>query len=114
MISKAVLAASELDSWREQRDKALAQVEHNAGAEFMDRAKAFVLRYLICHLAGASGEDITDAAKAFGIVPHNDKAFGPVYASLSRSGQIAKCGYAKRKKGHGTHGAILWCRCYTL
>ena len=46
-----------------QRDQAMAVAEENAGADFMERAKAFVLRYLAAH-GPTSGEDVTEACVA--------------------------------------------------
>lgn len=89
------------------RDDAMDRVEKKAGLQFRIDAGAFVLRYLRLH-GESSGEDITDACKEAGIVPHNDRAFGPVYMALSRQGIIEKCGTAARRKGHGTSGATIW------
>jgi hypothetical protein len=89
------------------RDAALAKLQENAGELFMAKASAFVASYLAAH-GSASGEDITDACKAAGIVPHCDKAFGAVYLGLSRKGIIEKAGYCERRKGNGTAGGILW------
>lgn len=74
---------------------------------FTERAKAFVLQYLRLH-GDCSGEDITDACKAAGITPEEDRAFGPVYSSLSRNKQIEFAGYCDRRKGHGTAGGRIW------
>ena len=74
---------------------------------FSERARAFVLQYLRLHGA-SSGEDITDACKAAGIAPEEDRAFGPIYSSLSRSGQIECTGFCERRKGHGTAGGRIW------
>ena len=93
--------------WQAARDDAMSAVEANAGADFTDRACVFVLDYLTAH-GPTSGEVITDACKAAGIVPHDDRAFGPVYMRLVRSGRIAHHSYARRTKGHGTGGANVW------
>lgn len=74
---------------------------------FRERAKAFVLGYLAQHGA-SSGELMTDAAKLSGIKPPDDRAFGPVYATLARSGQIVAPGFCARRKGHGTAGGRVW------
>ena len=94
-----------LFDWQAERDTAMASVEHNAGEEFRDAALAFVPNWLAGRGA-VSGEDITDAAKAAGIVPHLDQAFGPVYASLARQGLIVRTGYAPRRRGHGSPGPV--------
>lgn len=99
-----------LELWQiiADRDHAIAQVERNAGQAFTDQAKAFVIAYLTAH-GTASGETLTDACMAAGIVPANGpRAFGAVYMSLSKRGQIVKCGTAVRKKGHLTSGGNLW------
>lgn len=94
----------------EQRDAAMASVEENANAvveDFSSRAGEFVIQYLKDH-GVSSGEDITNACRASGIAPHDDRAFGPVYMRLSRAKRIEKAGFCARKKGHGCAGATLW------
>jgi hypothetical protein len=71
------------------------------------RASAYILAHLEQHGA-TSGKALTDACKAAGIVPHNDKAFGPVFHQLSKRRQIVVTGYAKRAKGNGTGGGNVW------
>lgn len=78
-----------------------------ADAGFRAKASSFVLDYLQRH-GVSSGELITDAAKLAGIVPPDDRAFGPVYGSLARKGRIAFAGFCARRKGHGTAGGRLW------
>jgi hypothetical protein len=89
------------------RDAALATVERNAGPTFKDRASECILTYLSTRV-WATGEELTDACKAQGIVAHDDRAMGPVLMSLSRRKLIEKCGVAIRKRGHGTSGGNLW------
>lgn len=72
---------------------------------FLSQAKEFALRYLKEHGA-ASGEDITDACKAAGIVPTSDKWFGHVYQSLSKAGLIKVDGVAPRRRGNGSPGYV--------
>lgn len=91
-----------IEEARKMRDEALAR----ASAEFVRKAKDFVIKFL--QNGPASGEDITDACKAAGIRPRNDKAFGAVYMSLSRSGTIVKAGHAQRRKGHASDGGNIW------
>lgn len=82
------------------------RAEHD-DPSFTERAKAFVVRYL--HERGAcSSEDVTDACKAAGIVPKDDRAFGVVYATLRRHQIIEFAGYCDRRKGHGTAGGRIW------
>lgn len=96
-----------LDEAMAARDQAMQKVEENAGEGFYEAATELSLDYLRCH-GPTSSEDLTIACLESGIVPHDDRAFGPVYAKLSRSGQITKAGYCARKRGHGTSGGIVW------
>lgn len=96
--------------WAAQRDKAMSRVEKNANkavADFSTRAGEFITNYLREH-GETSGEDLTDACKQAGIVPHDDRAFGPVYHRLARTNVIEKCGTCIRKRGHGTSGGHIW------
>lgn len=92
-----------------ERNAIMAQLERNAGTAFMEKAKAFVVRYLGEQIQ-APGEEITDACRAAGICPvgSDDRAFGAVYLTLSRSGKIEKAGTCERRKGHNTSGGIIW------
>jgi len=91
-----------------QRDTALIQVQTSAGAEFSRAAMDFVVSHLRANGA-TPGEDITDACKAAGIVPpKDDRAFGPVFMSLSKRGIITKVGACKRRKGHATSGGSIY------
>ncbi len=74
---------------------------------FCERAQRFVLAFLGQH-GRASSEDITDACKSAGIVPAEDRAFGPVYAGLNRRKEIVCTGFCERRKGHGTAGGRMW------
>lgn len=98
-----------LELWQaiEAGNKAQELVAKKAGVDFMQKAAAQMLAYLALYRE-ATGEDLTDACLSKGIKPENDKAFGPVISYLSRSGQIERAGYAQRRKGHGTSGAIIW------
>jgi hypothetical protein len=70
-------------------------------------ARMFVLDYLKAHGA-SNGESITLAAKAAGFKPHDDRAFGPVYAVLARRSLIRCAGFCMRQRGHGTAGGRVW------
>ena len=76
-------------------------------ATFGPRAQAFVLKHLGLHGA-TSSEDLTDACKASGIAPKDDRAFGSVYMLLSRQGLIEPVGFCDRRKGRGTSGGRVW------
>jgi hypothetical protein len=99
-----------LFDYLEARDQALARVGQAAETRrpgFHEDACAFVLEYLRAH-GPTSGERLTLACKRRGIVPHDDRAFGPVYMALSREHAIVKVGNAKRTRGHGTAGGNVW------
>lgn len=92
------------------RDAALRQVEANAEAarkHFSADAAAFVRSYLAA-CGPTSGEQLTEACKAAGIVPHDDRSFGPILMKLSRQGVIKKVGTCQRVRGHNTAGGNLW------
>lgn len=90
------------------RDAGIATVAANAGGDFAERARAFVLEYL--RGREATGEDVTDAGTEAGIVaPNGPKAWGPVIQSLSRAGLIVKAGFGgPRRKGHASGVCIMW------
>jgi hypothetical protein len=92
------------------RDRAMVRVEAKANSfvlPFSERAAAFVLAYLEAH-GPVSSEVLTDACKQAGIMPHDDRAFGPVYMKLARAGQIRKVDTCIRMKGHLTAGGNVW------
>jgi hypothetical protein len=92
------------------RDAAMARVEQAAEERrhhFKRDAEAFVLAHLREH-GPTAGEVLTAKCKAAGIVPHDDRSFGPVYMSLVRGGFIEKAGMVRRERGHGTAGGNVW------
>lgn len=70
-------------------------------------AKNYVLTVLK-QVGPASGEFLTDACKAAGFVPHDDRAFGQVYYGLKKIGAIEVVGQGTRTKGRGTSGLNIW------
>jgi hypothetical protein len=76
---------------------------------FTERAYDFIANYAATtSQATFSGEDLTNCMKAFGIRPHDDRAFGSIYAKAIRNGVIRVVGYVPRVKGHGTAGGRLY------
>jgi hypothetical protein len=93
-----------------QRDAAMASVEtaaERARRMFAADAGAFVVRYLQVH-GPTAAEVLTRQCRAAGIIPHDDRAIGPVYMRLSRAGVIVKVGSVRRERGHGTAGGNIW------
>lgn len=100
-----------IQSVNDERDRMIAAVARKAQqrrARFVAEACVFVLSYLAASPGPVSGETLTLACKATGIVPHDDRAFGAVYMRLSRTGKIHRAGAVRRERGHGTSGGILW------
>jgi hypothetical protein len=82
-------------------DKATAAGFDSAGAEH------FIVCYLAVH-GRCSGEKLVNEAIAAGFVPHDARAFGPIFARLVRAPMIRCVGTEMRTKGHGTAGARIW------
>lgn len=77
--------------------------------DFAERALNFIAEYARKQ-ATFTGEDATNAAKMSGIRPHDDRAFGPVYAKALRENIIRVVGFVPRVKGHGSAGGKLYAR----
>lgn len=98
------------DTVRQQRDDAMQRVAQKAEdhrPSFSQDAETCALNYLRAN-GPTPGEQLTIACKNAGIVPHNDRAFGPVYARMAKRGLIVKVGECKRMRGHGTSGGNVW------
>lgn len=92
------------------KSEAMRRVESNAEdycPTFKEMACLFAVKFLAQN-GPHSSEDISIACMAAGIVPHDQRAFGPVYGALSAQGKIVRAGYCQRKKGHNTSGGIIW------
>ncbi len=70
-------------------------------------AKAAILD-LLADGRPRSGEELVDHCRRLGMCPHDDRAFGSVFARLAQSGYIEAVGYTERRKGHGTAGGRIW------
>lgn len=90
--------------------RAMEAVAENSGPDFQRKAYEFCANFFRERVQ-ASSEDATDACVAAGIVPHDTKAFGPVYQRLIRDKVIRFNGYCARRKGHGTRGGSLYVVC---
>ena len=69
-------------------------------------SQALVLKFLEDGVK--TGEDLVLACKEAGQVPHDDRAFGAVFAGLSKQRLIKKTGFGPRKRGRGADGAVFW------
>jgi len=102
--------AKPLRSPREKGESAATACAEKAKAvaEF-DRTgcERFMLGYL-ARWGDQSGEALSDAAKIHGFRPHDERAFGAVFAALSKRGLIRCVGFCTRQKGHGTAGGRIW------
>lgn len=74
---------------------------------FAERAKAKVIELLQKH-GDCSGEWLVNDCKLAGIVPHDDRAFGVVFRTLSTQKKIKHVDWVARSKGHGTGGGRVW------
>lgn len=85
----------------------LAKAERVAA---FDRQAAMdaVLAILTLEARPMTGEELVDGCQRRGLVPHDGRAFGPVFKELSRRGLIETVGFAMRRKGRGTAGARVW------
>jgi len=84
----------------------LAKAEQTVGFD-AGRAREAVLA-LLADGQPRSGEEIVDHCQRLGLVPHDARAFGPVFGTLARHGRIEAVGFTTRRKGHGTEGARVW------
>ena len=75
---------------------------------FGERAYAFIVAFVRKQPDPVSGETVTLACKAAGIAPHDDRAFGSLYAKAIRNGDIRVVGFCARKRGHGTAGGRMY------
>jgi hypothetical protein len=73
-----------------------------------EAARQAILDVLASTRRPMTGEELVDACQRRGIVPHDARAFGPVFRLLANRGQIEAVGFAVRRKGHGTAGARVW------
>ena len=72
------------------------------------RAAQLILRRLQSMDGPVSCEDLTDYVISRGLQPHDGRAFGPVFKSLSRRGLIMVVDYTPRRKGNGSPGGRMW------
>lgn len=91
-----------------EKSAAACQAKAEAAGWDRDAAKAEVLAAITRAGGPLSGEQLVNHCLAAGLVPHDTRAFGAVFASLARSGQIEAVGFVARTKGHGAPGARLW------
>jgi hypothetical protein len=73
-----------------------------------DAARAAILEALAASGRAMTGEELVDHCQRLGLVPHDARAFGSVFAGLAKNNKIVSVGFAARRKGHGTAGARLW------
>ena len=74
---------------------------------FGEKAHAFIVAFVAKH-ESVPGEVVTLAARMAGIRPHDDRAFGSVYAKAIRKGAIKLVGHTQRVRGHGTAGGRVY------
>ena len=92
---------------RRKRDEALARIGQVVSPQWLDAARRFIVAYLTQH-GPTAGEDLTDAADAFGLRPTDARHWGAPFATLVRRGVIENCGELPRRKGHGSRGGAVY------
>jgi hypothetical protein len=100
----------DLQSAREAGEQAAAHclaLAKRSDPEFVAKATAAILAHLRV-MGQASGEALVDVAIAHGARCHDQRAFGAVFATLSRKGLIRTVGFCMRAKGHATAGGRIW------
>jgi hypothetical protein len=79
---------------------------------FAPRAEALFRAHLVaCPDLADWNENMVDAARAGGVAPEDDRAFGIVFKSMAARGVIECIEYGPRRKGRGTAGARKWRLC---
>lgn len=71
-------------------------------------ARAAILEALTKSGRAMTGEELVDHCQRLGLVPHDARAFGPVFAGLARNNKIVSVGFAAIRKGHVIAWARLW------
>lgn len=98
-----------LDEARELGDRGMDSAAANAARRGFstEEVARIVVQHLVDH-GPTPGEDLVLIAKSAGHVPHDDRAFGAVFAGLSRREKIVCVKYVPRRRGHGTAGGRVW------
>jgi len=86
----------------------LAPVLRKAQREGFDVGAAGAFMLTALRKGMTRGEELVNAAKRAGHVPHDDRAFGAIFAMLVRHQWIRSVGVVRRTKGHGTAGCRIW------
>jgi len=107
LFEPVVTSVQQVNRERDAAIRRVAERAEQARHGFQVEAQAFVLAYLSQHGA-TSGEALTWACKAAGIVAHDDRAMGSVFQTLCRRQQIVKVGTCARMRGHKTNGGNIW------
>ena len=87
--------------------QACLDLTEQADPDFGEKAYQFVVDY-VRKSRRVPGENVTLAARLAGIVPRDDRAFGPVFQRAIRAGAIRVVGSAPRVRGHGTSGGRIY------
>jgi hypothetical protein len=100
-----------IEEARVARDKILQGLEEvceERDPTWSEQAMAFILKAMVGK-SSVTGEDLVDQCKKAGILPPTtDRAFGPIFMSLSKKGVIRRIGFEARRKGHAAPGASMW------
>ena len=87
----------DLFSAAERRDEALERVTENAGPDFAEKVRRYVLG--LPRDAEFTGEDIRLAMEAAGEHPHHHNAWGGITSRMVTSGLLVKTGEWRKMRG---------------
>lgn len=88
--------------------RGMHQAEDAAGYGFSDEAERFIRRYAEASARPFSSEAVVAAARACGLIPPDDRAWGGAFQRAARAGVIRRSSETyRRTRGHGTIG-VKW------
>lgn len=88
--------------------RAASRAERVAGPKFSERVADYFLAVLTTR-GPQTGEDLTDAARAAGFMPEDDRAFGQAFKRILQHGaEVVPGAIVPRRKGHGAIGGKLY------
>ena len=89
----------------------MRQAEDASGLWFRDEADRFISRFAASATRAFSSEELVDTARACGLVPNDDRAWGGAFQRAARAGVIRRSSETYRRvRGHGAIG-LKWEAC---
>lgn len=89
----------------------MRQSEDAAGHWWRDESDRFISRFAATSTRAFSSEELVETAKACGLVPPDDRAWGGAFQRAARAGVIRRSTETyRRTRGHGAIG-LKWEAC---